>query len=220
MKVKLKKYNPLRKDIVDLLRDLIISGDLKPGERLVEPEMATKLGVSRTPVREAFFRLESEGFVTVIPRKGAIVSPFSVKDAEDLYEILIELEGLASKLACERMTAQEIDKIKAIEQKIASCEEAEERIVLNARFHNTYMRFSKNELLISLLENLHQKMNRYLQLVFKSPERLKKGTHEHHQIIEAFESRDSQKVCKLVRQHIDNSRKSLIEEMEALKNVS
>ncbi len=214
MKLKIKKYNPLRKDIVDALRELIISGDLQPGERLIEPDIAEKLGVSRTPVREAFFRLESEGFVKVIPRKGAIVAPFSAKEAEDLYEILIELEGLAAKLACERMGQSELEKIKNIESKISSCEEYKERVSLNSQFHTAYLKYSKNNLLISVLENLHQKMNRYTSLVFRSPDRLKQGHHEHEMIMQAFNNKDSEKVCLLVKQHIDNSRKSLLQELE------
>lgn len=217
-KLRLKKYNPLRKDIVDILRDLIISGELKPGERLVEPDMAEKLGVSRTPVREAFFRLESEGFVTVIPRKGAIVAPFSIKDAEELYEILIELEGLAAKLSCENMSPAEIEKIKKIEQKIQLCETYEERIALNQQFHNTYLKYSKNDLLISILENLHQKMSRYSCFVFKYPERLKKSIQEHDQIVDAFESKDSKKAGTLVENHINNSKKILLNALESLIN--
>lgn len=219
MKIKIKKYNPLRKDIVDALRELIISGQLKPGERLIEPDLAEKLGVSRTPVREAFFKLESEGFVAVVPRKGAIVAPFSSKDAEDLYEILIQLEGLAAKLACERMTQSELQRIKNIEKKISLCKEYEERVELNKQFHSAYLKFSRNDLLISTLENLHQKMNRYSLLVFKSPERLKQGSHEHELIVDAFEKKNSDLVEELVKQHINNSRKSLLNEIESLKNV-
>ena len=100
---------PLRDSIADSLRESIINGKIKPGERLLEPIVAKQLGVSRTPVREAFFQLESEGLVEVMPRRGAIVSEISVNDANELYSVRAVLEGLAAKLASKRISKNKID---------------------------------------------------------------------------------------------------------------
>ena len=106
--LKLGNYKPLRELVFDALREAILSGTLKPGDRLMEVQLAEEMGVSRTPVREAIRKLELEGLVVMVPRKGAYVSGLSLKDAADLFEIRQSLEGLAASLAAERITDEEI----------------------------------------------------------------------------------------------------------------
>src|SRR3990172_7064464 len=108
----LEKPVTLRERIVDFVKDSIINGRLKPGERVPEHEIAENLGISRTPIREAFRQLESEGFITVTPRKGAIVSPITAKDVKDFYSIKSLLEGYAAREACKTFSDREIKKIK------------------------------------------------------------------------------------------------------------
>jgi DNA-binding GntR family transcriptional regulator len=97
-------HQTLREKILENIRDAILKGDLKPGERVSEPDIAERYGISRTPIREAFRQLESEGYLTVIPRKGAVVAKHSEKDIEEFYSIKSVLEGYAAQLAAERMT--------------------------------------------------------------------------------------------------------------------
>ena len=99
IKFDVTQVKSLRDRISESIRDSIIEGKLEPGARLAEPEVAQQLGVSRTPLREAFLQLEAEGFLTVNPRKGAVVSELSLKDAEETYQIKVALEALAAKLA-------------------------------------------------------------------------------------------------------------------------
>src|SRR5574344_2068817 len=106
--VKLDSYQPLREVVCETLREAIISGVLRPGERLMEIQLAEELGVSRTPVREAIRKLELEGFVIMIPRRGTYVANLSIKDINDVYEIRISLDVLAAGLAAERIEPEEI----------------------------------------------------------------------------------------------------------------
>ncbi|MDI3500468.1 MAG: hypothetical protein PWP22_239, partial [Thermoanaerobacter sp.] len=100
----LENYKPLRDVVFDYMKDAIITGKLKPGERLMEVQLAEKLGVSRTPVREAIRKLELEGLVVMVPRKGAYVADLDAKDLLNVLEVRSSLEGLAASLAAERIT--------------------------------------------------------------------------------------------------------------------
>ena len=105
--IRLEGYQPLRDMVFDVLMNAIMQGQLSPGERLLEVQLADEMGVSRTPVREAIRRLELEGFVVMIPRKGAYVAGLSVDDVESVYEIRTALETLAVRLAAQRMEAED-----------------------------------------------------------------------------------------------------------------
>ena len=111
-KVNMNEYLPLRDVVFNTLRQAILRGELKPGERLMEIQLANKLGVSRTPIREAIRKLELEGLVLMIPRKGAEVAEITEKNMRDVLEVRKALEELAVQLACERITAEEIEEMK------------------------------------------------------------------------------------------------------------
>ena len=104
MKKPMEKHLTLREKILENIRDSIVSGSLKAGSRVSEPELAERYGISRTPVREAFRQLETEGYLTVIPRRGAVVSQFTPKDVEEFYAIKSIMEGYAAHRACENFT--------------------------------------------------------------------------------------------------------------------
>ena len=108
-KLNLYEYKPLRDVVFENLREAILEGELKPGQRLMEVQLAEQLGVSRTPVREAIRKLELEGLVIMLPRKGAYVANMSLKDIIDVLEIRASLEGLAASLAAQRMSSDDID---------------------------------------------------------------------------------------------------------------
>ena len=110
-KINMDDYKPLRDLVFENLREAILKGDLNPGDRLMEVQLANKLGVSRTPVREAIRKLELEGLVIMLPRKGAYVADMSLKDIIEVLEIRASLEGLAAYLASERMSDEDIKKL-------------------------------------------------------------------------------------------------------------
>ena len=104
----IERHLTLRERIVEFIKDAVISGSLKPGERVPESEIAERFGISRTPIREAFRQLESDGFLLMTPRKGAVVSPITDKDVREFYAIKSLLEGFAAGEACEKLTEKEI----------------------------------------------------------------------------------------------------------------
>ena len=111
MKKPMEKHLTLREKILENIRDAIVSGSLKAGSRVSEPELAERYGISRTPIREAFRQLESEGYLTVIPRRGAIVSDLSPKDVEEFYAIKSIMEGYAARRACENLSGKDLDRL-------------------------------------------------------------------------------------------------------------
>jgi DNA-binding GntR family transcriptional regulator len=116
--MRLKKHQTLREQIVSSLRESIIKGELYSGQKLTEPDLAEKLGISRTPIREAFRQLESEGFLTVIPRRGAVVSRITRKEIDDFYELKSLLEGYAARIAAEKITEKGIEKLRKINEQL------------------------------------------------------------------------------------------------------
>ena len=118
LKVNMNEYLPLRDVVFNTLRQAILKGELAPGERLMEIQLAERLGVSRTPIREAIRKLELEGLVLMIPRKGAEVAKISEKSLRDVLEVRRSLEELAIELACQRMTAEESNSLAQAEEEL------------------------------------------------------------------------------------------------------
>ena len=114
-KVTMNEYLPLRDVVFNTLRQAILKGELEPGERLMEIQLAERLGVSRTPIREAIRKLELEGLVLMVPRKGAEVASISEKSLREVLEVRRSLEELAIELACQKITQEQIQELEAAE---------------------------------------------------------------------------------------------------------
>lgn len=202
--MKPKRHKTLREQIASSLRDSIIRGELRPGQKLTEPELAERLGISRTPIREAFRQLESEGFLTVIPRRGAVVASISRKEIADFYEIKSLLEGYAAKKAAERMTGREIERLRKINARLAELAakgQVEAFFHKNDEFHNFFMSMCGNEKLVELRDNM---VNRFLGLrlaALSVPGRLGESVRQHVNIIRAFEKRDGRLAEAVVVEH-------------------
>ena len=143
------EYLPLRDVVFNTLRKAILRGELKPGERLMEIALANRLGVSRTPVREAIRMLEQEGLVIMIPRKGAQVAQITMKDLNDVLEVRLGLEELAMQFACKRITQEEIGEMKQALEEIERLQEAEDVTALaeaDVAFHDIIYKATDNKL--------------------------------------------------------------------------
>lgn len=212
--VKFDTYKPLRDVVFDTLREAIINGTLRPGERLMENQLAEELGVSRTPIREAIRKLELEGFLVMAPRKGAFVAGISLKDITDVFEVRMGLESLAAGLAAERITDEELEELGRIivrkgevilEGNIALF------IELDAKFHDTLYQTSRNQRLVQILNNIQDEIQRFRSASLAYPGRLHKALDEHRKIVEAIAERDAARARILAREHIENAEKSLLE---------
>jgi DNA-binding GntR family transcriptional regulator len=197
-------HQTLREKILENIRDAILKGDLKPGERVSEPDIAERYGISRTPIREAFRQLESEGYLTVIPRKGAVVAKHSEKDIEEFYSIKSVLEGYAAQLAAERMTPKDIDKLEAINnrlEKLSKSKDVKTFFRVHNEFHEYFFRAAGNQKLQELIQQLLKKFE-YLRIAsFSMPGRMEISVQEHKKIIEAFRNNDGYLADLLVRKN-------------------
>ena len=161
LEMHMDEYLPLRDVVFNTLRRAILKGDLKPGERLMEIALAEKLGVSRTPIREAIRKLELEGLVVMAPRKGAKVASITERDLNDVLEVRKGMEELAIRLACERITPEELDELDKVEQRFLSLTEngdLTELAEMDVAFHDIIYNATNNNRLVQLLSNLREQM--------------------------------------------------------------
>ena len=200
-------YLPLRDVVFQTLRTAILKGDLKPGERLMELQLASKLGVSRTPIREAIRMLEQEGLARTIPRKGAEVAGMTEKDMEDALQIRCVLEELAARRSCQNITDEEMRELKiamvAFEEKTREGNVVE-LAKADVTFHDIIYRAADNPKLLVLLNNLREQMYRYRTEYMKDDRIHPVLIREHKEMVKALESRDQELVAREVRQHLRN----------------
>ena len=214
--VKLDSYQPLREVVCETLREAIISGVLRPGERLMEIQLAEELGVSRTPVREAIRKLELEGFVIMIPRRGTYVADLSIKDINEVFEVRSALDSLANGLAAERITEEELEQMERLLVQISACVDngnMEKIVELDGQFHDILYRASRNDRLVGIINNLREQLTRFRTISMAYPGRLKKTIEEHTQLVEAIAARDVDLAQQLAVEHMANSEQTLLQDI-------
>lgn len=215
--IKLDSYKPLREVVTETLREAIVNGVLKPGERLMEIQLAEELGVSRTPVRESIRKLELEGFVVMVPRRGTYVADLSIKDINEVYEIRTVLDVLAAGLAAERITEEEQEQLERILFQVGELVEAndiEKLIEVDSQFHDILYRASRNDRLVGIINNLREQFTRFRSISMKYPGRLKNTLEEHTRLVEAIAQRNPDLAQQVAREHMENSEQILLKEFD------
>lgn len=212
--VNMNEYLPLRDVVFNTLRQAILRGELKPGERLMEIQLANKLGVSRTPIREAIRKLELEGLVLMIPRKGAEVADIKEKNLRDVLEVRSALETLSVRLACERITDEQIKELKRAAKEFKFTLKSGDITKIaeaDVKFHDVIYEATENKKLIQLLNNLREQMYRYRVEYLKNETAHAKLLKEHEEIISKIEKRETQAAIASVCQHIDNQVEAVVD---------
>lgn len=212
----IERHQTLREKILENIRDAILKGTLKAGERVSEPDLAERYGISRTPIREAFRQLESEGYLTVVPRKGAVVTALTERDVEEFYSIKSILEGYAARLAAEKLTDKDIDRLKTINarlSKLASAGDVKTFFRVHNEFHEQFIRASGNEKLLELIQQLLKKFDRLRIASLSLPGRMEISVQEHEKIIDAFENHDGDTADRLVRKNAAYGGQVLLQSM-------
>ena len=212
-KLEISNYKPLREIVFEYLRNSILNGELEPGERLMELQLAQQLGVSRTPVREAIRKLELEGLVEMIPRKGAYVADVSIKDILDILEVRMFLEGLAAYFAAERMSDEEIEELKGISKKFENeivTMEKEEMIELDNKFHDMIIKGSRNNKLLQIVQGLQEQFQRFRVIYFNEYNEHEDLVKYHTAIVNAISNRDSKKAQDYAQTHVEMIEESII----------
>lgn len=207
------EFLPLRDVVFNTLRQAILTGELKPGERLMEIHLANRLGVSRTPIREAIRKLELEGLVTMIPRRGAEVAQITEKSMKDVLEVRRTLDALSAELACERITPDEEE---ALKKACLDFEEAvktkDAKIIAKAdvALHDIIAAATGNQRLIQLINNLAEQMYRYRFEYIKDASQHERIIQEHRIIYESIMKKDKEAASNMAKTHIDNQEKAVI----------
>ena len=206
-RVNMDEYLPLRDVVFKTLRQAILKGELEPGERLMEIQLAERLGVSRTPIREAIRKLELEGLVLMIPRKGAEVAKISETNLRDVLEVRRSLEELAIDLACQRMTEEELSELKKTEERFAKAIQTGEVMEIaqtDESYHEIIYNSTKNQKLVQILNNLREQMYRYRLEYIKDEDKRQILLVEHEEILKAIKYRHVAEAKETMRAHIDN----------------
>lgn len=206
-------YKPLGNIVYESLKESILNGSLKPGEKLMESRIAEDLGVSRTPVREAIRKLEKEKYVKMIPRKGAYVEDLTMEDILEVLEIRIVLEGLASKLAARNISDEMKDRIRKNIESFdnASSElDRKELISLDEKFHHIIYQSSGNKKLNEIVRELQDQFQRFRLSYFNELSSYMKLANSHNKLYQAIIDGDEEAAEKYAIEHIEEIRDNII----------
>lgn len=218
--IKLDSYKPLRELVCENIRQAIIDGTFSPGERLMEIQLADEMGVSRTPVREAIRKLELEGFVVMIPRRGTYVADISIKDITEIYEIRTSLDVLAAGLAAERITDEELETLNSYLVELGKnvpTMNMDKIVELDTAFHNVLYTASRNERLVSIINNLREQLTGIRGRSMSYPGRLVETMDEHRALVDSIAARDVERAQRAARVHIENAEQTLLRSLDRSK---
>lgn len=221
-KLNLDEYKPLRDVVFENLREAILEGKLKPGQRLMEVQLAEQLGVSRTPVREAIRKLELEGLVVMLPRKGAYVANMSLKDVIDVLEIRASLEGLAASLAAERINPDDIKKLEKIAkefEELTIASDVDTLLKKDVEFHECIFKATNNKKLHQLINSLWEQVYRFRVTYISDYDSSLSIVNEHKLILDAIKKGDNELAKKYAREHIEKAEQFMIERAMNNKDI-
>ena len=210
----------LRDQTYDIIKNMIIMREIEPGKKVNEEHLAKEIQVSRTPIREALCRLENEGIVKIIPRRGAFVADLTEINVSEILLIREVLEGLVARLATEHMDEKTLDKLKKVLENVSAIPEKDRDLINYTRsevdFHALLLSASNNRMLKNMMEivNAHLQIIRLRTVVI--PERAPKTVKEHHQILKAIEKKDATSAEELMRKHVRSVRDLALKNIEAI----
>jgi DNA-binding GntR family transcriptional regulator len=210
---------PLKSRTYDDLKDMILSGRLKPGQKLVERDLGTQLQVSRTPIREALSRLAQEGLVEARPQRGHYVQVLDAKLVQDLYELREVLEGYAIHLAIARADGEDMARLQAYETALAKYDEdpvqGDAELMEGQQVHEIIARAADNELLFEMLMRLYDRLRLFIWIDALYADEAALTRSEHRELIEAFKARDEARLLQLARDHLRRSRDNVLRVLKA-----
>ncbi len=214
----LGNYLSLKDRVYQNIKFQIIRGTLKPGTRLPEEELSKAMNISRAPIREAFNRLEKEGFVTIIPRKGTAVSNITAQIIEDIFEIRETLESLAVKKSIGKISIEKLEKVgesfKNFINKSSNVENCIQYLALDKKFHDLLSQNCGNKKLIELLANLQEQIH-WLRNISLKRITFAGSVKEHLAIIEALKKNDEELIIEILLQHLERAKESSLAEINS-----
>ena len=219
----LGNYLSLKDRVYQNIKFQIMRGTLKPGTRLLEKELSKAMNISRAPIREAFNRLEKEGFITIIPRKGAAVSNITTQMIEDIFEIRESLESLAVKKSIGKISIEKLEKVgdsfRKFIDKPTNAENCIQYLALDKKFHDLLSQNCGNKKLIELLANLQEQIH-WLRNISLKRITFAGSIKEHLAIIEALKKNDEELIIKVLLQHLERAKESSLTEINSWSTLS
>jgi len=212
--------------ILERLRALILTGEYGPDERLIEEQLAERLGVSRTPVRQALTMLEAEGLVEIEPNRGATVCSFSIEDVWDIYDLRAVLEGHAARRAAGRIERRELEYLRELTGEMEGLagrfddheEEIRALVGLNQEFHGTIVEASRNRRLGRLINRTVEIPLMFKAFFWYTPHERIISNHYHRQILEALEGGDADRAEIIMREHVYEGRDFVLRALDGEMN--
>lgn len=213
LRMNMNEFLPLRDVVFNTLRQAILRGELKPGERLMELHLADQLGVSRTPIREAIRKLELEGLVNMIPRRGAEVARITEKNLKDVLEVRRALDAFSCELACDRITPAETEMLRQACEEFEQATRSRDAAVIakaDVKLHNIIVLATGNDRLMEMINNLSEQVYRYRFEYIKDTSNYEKLVEEHRIIYESILRKDKKTAAEMAKTHIDNQEQSIL----------
>ena len=215
--LRIRKKKSLREEVYESLRKSILHGKLKPGQHLIEEQLADHVGISRTPVREAFHKLERDELVTRLPKGGYAVTKFTKEDVEEIFGIRSALESYAAYLATLHLAP---DKISILENKLKESEEAlekgdEDKVVqLNTEFHDLLYKSCKSKKLVEMINTFRDYFYRYRSALLHIQDGMSQSNKDHRQMLEAMKKKNPKLAERLVRMHLARGKELVLKEID------
>ncbi|MFO8240487.1 MAG: GntR family transcriptional regulator [Dissulfuribacterales bacterium] len=205
--MRLIKKKTLHEEIVETLRDMIMTGELKEGEKINENELCVSMGISKTPLREALRVLSAEKIIKLVPNKGSYVSKPTIKEIKEMFDVMSVLEGICARTATEKMTDNDYIRVEQFHEKLEENFQRRDQknyIKFNNLYHTFLQKLAGNETCNQIINGLRQKILLYRFKSLNLPGRFEKSIQEHRQLLKIFRDRDPEKAEILIKAHLKN----------------
>ncbi len=202
----------LHQEIANNLREMIMSGELKEGDKIKENELCEMMEISKTPLREALRVLSAEGLTRLIPNRGCYVTTPTIEEIKEMFDVMSVLEGVCARTAAEKMAAKDFDNLEALHGELEENfrrRDQKEYIRQNNSFHACVQELAGNKTLNQIVNGLRQKILLYRFKSLNLPGRFEQSIREHRDLLEAFRRRDAETAETLMKTHLKNQREAL-----------
>lgn len=208
---------PIREIAYEVLKHAIVTGEIPAGERIVETDYAERLHISRTPLREALRKLERDGLVEYVLRRGVVVRAFTIEDVDEIYTIRNALEMLTLPAIIERATPEDIASLRAKlheMDKVMAMDDIEKLSPMARAFHSAITHISGKNRILRVIESQDEFINRFSAMAIRQEDRRVQAHEEHHKLVDYIEHRDLEHLEKLTRKHIERSKENCLAALE------
>jgi len=212
---------PLHEEIAIKLREMIMKGELKEGDKINENELCTSMGISKTPLREALRVLSVEKLIKLVPNRGSYVSKPTFKEIKEMFDVMSVLEGVCARTAAEKMTDNDFSSLKKFHKKLEEKFEQrnlKEYLHYNNLYHTFLQELAGNRTLNQIVSSLRQRILLYRFRSLYSPERFEQSIREHRELLEFFRKRNPEKAETLMRNHLENQCDAMKKLKESIGN--